>query len=365
MRFTTLATSPLLFGSASLVAAVSPPLPQDAYTPRGVSNIIPQGTKVHQEHEDRTCFILGTFDPDFDEFSVSLVDGIVNGHLTDGFCHNHATGVVKDSKGNNCVFDDRLSGLRCSAESPTTSFNLTIRQPPAVNYPKASAVQAIQNALEHVCTRYPPTCALIPSVMEVVLSSMEVIADVARLYKAILTGQGLEDFNRPALPELSETSHGTSARAGHSNDQGSFAVIDNVLHSAILEFICEELCSPICDHIPSIMRIVDSILKGNADLQELTNAFQYYLARITPADVQTITEGAEDIYDIFATTPSKIEDLVDAIKIDYRTLGLDGTWRLLRAGLSVYFRLSPSDEHKLFQTLGDIISRFDASGASN
>ncbi|KXH56109.1 hypothetical protein CSAL01_07141 [Colletotrichum salicis] len=503
MRFTTLATSPLLFGSASLVAAVSPPIPQDASTPGGVSNILPQGTKAHQEHEDRTCFILGTFDPDFDEFSVSLVDGPVNGHLIDGFCHIHATGVVQDSQGNNCVFDDRLSSLRCSAEFPTTSFNLTIRQPPAVNYPKASvrpqmasctsllrtvclekvkaqcawcfhhntdpdcsqltfcpwrlslqhsiasspsptpisdgtrctgvkpslpawhqylrwcrdhpesdrcpylpwtlnpktvhsdnafndaigsiwcqvfgrchhsdisgltppkAVQAIQNALEHVCTRYPPTCALIPSVMEVVLSSMEVIADIARLYKAILTGQGLEDFNRPALPELSETTHGTSARSEHSNDQGSLAVIDNVLHSAILEFICEELCSPICDHIPSIMRIVDSILKGNADLQELTNAFQYYLARMTPADVQTITEGAEDIYDIFATTPSKIEDLVDAIKTDYRTLGLDGTWRLLRAGLSVYFRLSPSDEHKLFQTLGDIISRFDASGASN
>ncbi|KAJ0296012.1 hypothetical protein COL5a_003018 [Colletotrichum fioriniae] len=199
--------------------------------------------------------------------------------------------------------------------------------------------------------------------MEVVLSSMEVIADISRLATAFVTGHGLEDYSRPALPKSSGTSHAAPARIGHSDSQGSLSVIDNTLRSATLEFICEELCSPLCDHIPSVMKIVDSILKGNADLQELTNAFQYYLARITSADVQTLTEGAEDIYDIFVATPSKLEDLIDAIKIDLGTLGVDGTWRLLRAGLSIYFRLSPSEEHKLFQTLGNVVTRFDASSA--
>ncbi|KAK1722257.1 uncharacterized protein BDZ83DRAFT_754512 [Colletotrichum acutatum] len=194
---------------------------------------------------------------------------------------------------------------------------------------------------------------------------MEVIADVSRLATAFVTGHGLEDYSRPALPKSSGTSHGENARIGHPDSQGNLTVIDNTLSSAALEFICEELCSPLCDHIPSVMRIVDSILKGNADLQELTNAFQYYLARITPTDVQTLTEGAEDIYDIFVATPSKLEDLIDAIKIDLGTLGVNGTWRLLRAGLSIYFRLSPSDEHNLFRTLGDIITHFDASNASS
>ncbi|KAK1716391.1 hypothetical protein BDP67DRAFT_487869 [Colletotrichum lupini] len=505
MKFTTIATSPLLLGSASLVTAVSPSVPLDQAIPRGISSINLQGTDVDQKNDGRLCFTLGTFDSHFGEYDVSLVDESVDGHLANGFCYNHATKVVQDSQGNDCVFDDTVSNLRCSAESPKTKFDLTIRQPPAVDYSKTSVrpemtpctsllravclekvkaqcawcshhttdpechkatfcpwrlspkyglssspspsptpvydgsrctggkpflpawhqylrwcrdhpesircpylpwtlnpktihsdnafndaigfiwcnllgrcqhsdisaitppktVQVIQNALEHVCTRYPPTCPFIPPVMEVVLSSMEVIADVSRLATAFFTGHGLEDYSRPALPKSPETSHGAPARIGHSDSQGSLSVVDNALRSATLEFICEELCSPLCDHIPSVMRIVDSILKGNADLQELTNAFQYYLARITPADVQTLTEGAEDIYDIFVATPSKLEDLIDAVKTDLETLGLDGTWRLLRAGLSIYFRLSPSDEHNLLRTLGDIITRFDASGASS
>ncbi|EXF73176.1 hypothetical protein CFIO01_12248 [Colletotrichum fioriniae PJ7] len=503
MKFTTFATSPLLLGPASLVTAVSPSVPLDQAIPGGISSIKPQGTKVDQKSDGRLCFTLGTFDSHFGEFAVSLVDEPVDGHLADGFCHNHTTKVVQDSQGNNCVFDNRTSNLHCSAESPKTKFDLNIRQPPAVDYSKTSVrpemmpctsllravclekvkaqcawcsqhttdpechkatfcpwrlspkyglsispspspttvydgsrctggkpflpawhqylrwcrdhpesdkcpylpwtlnpktihsdnafndaigfircnllgqcqhsdisaltpsktVQVLQNALEHVCTRYPPTCLFIPPVMEVVLSSTEVIADVSRLATAFVTGHGLEEYSRPALPKSSGTSHAAPARIGHSDSQGSLSVIDNTLRSATLEFICEELCSPLCDHIPSVMGIVDSILKGNADLQELTNAFQYYLARITPADVQTLTEGAEDIYDIFVATPSKLEDLIDAIKIDLGTLGIDGTWRLLRAGLSIYFRLSPSDEHKLFQTLGDVIARFDASSA--
>ncbi|OHE91352.1 hypothetical protein CORC01_13329 [Colletotrichum orchidophilum] len=510
MKFTALATSPLLFASASVATAVSLPVPQaPSNNPQG----IPQGADFHQEHNDCAYFTIGTFDTSFSEFSVSLVDEPVDGHLVNGFCLNRSSGLVQDSQRNNCIFDDKLESLSCSgAVAGTTKFRLGIRQPPTVNYIKRSeapqmtpctsllrnvcldivkdqyawcfhnpadsdcykfkfcpwrlkmdpeyglisrdkfnpvspsitpkcqgnwrapsnpslpawfqylrwcrdhpesdrcpylpwflnpktvhsdnafnnaidfiwcqvlgqcqnsnsstltppkVVQLIQDGLEHFCTRHPPSCVLIPSVMEVVLSSMEVTADVWRLYEAILTGSSLGDFNRPTIPKLPQASHAALAPSEHSNDQGGHAVIKDALQSATLEFICEEICSPLCDYIPSVMTIISSILEGDADLQQLAVAFRQHLTSLTPTDVSALTEGAEDVFDIFATTPSKLGELVNALETDFERIGLHGTWKLLRAGLSVYFNLTPSDETKLFQALGDIIARFHPLSTSN
>ncbi|TKW54269.1 hypothetical protein CTA1_6441 [Colletotrichum tanaceti] len=289
MKLNAVSASPLLLASATaarVAVSINPsssiphPVPLTAFS---------QDDPLHRPQKDHCCFTLGSFDPSTGRYPLSLLDGSVGESLVDDsrlgqgpFCFNHTTGIVQDTNGAHCIFDEASHKFHCCHNcTGKTNFRLNIHHQQG----GAFATIAAQTDVDAQCSVEPHSC-LPPWHRALKWCQQHPNSDKCPWLPWTLSSQTIKSDNGNALRfgigYILDALCGLLPDTCPVTSQIKDVVPRLELRRTIQGFqdilgLASEVADPLCPFIPFTMDAVLSILEALSDISRLGQVVRAYV----------------------------------------------------------------------------------------
>ncbi|TQN69538.1 hypothetical protein CSHISOI_05961 [Colletotrichum shisoi] len=302
MKFNAVSASPLLLASATAARVAVSINPSSTPHPEPLTTFSPNAPP-HRPQKDYCCFTLGSFDPSTGRYPLSLLDGSVGESLVDGsrldqgpFCFNHTTGIVQDTNGAHCIFDEATHKFHCCDNcTGKSNFRLNIHHQQGSAFATILArsdVDAQSSVEPHSCPppwhralkwcqQHPNSdrCPWLPWT----LSSQTIKSDNGH---ALRFGIGF------ILDHLCAWLPGTCPVTSNIKDVVPKLELRRTIQGFqdILDLACE-VADPLCPFIPLVMDSVLSILEALSDISRLGQAVRTYVDANNNIDLRALSRS--------------------------------------------------------------------------
>ncbi|WQF88327.1 hypothetical protein CDEST_13341 [Colletotrichum destructivum] len=302
MKFNAVSASPLLLASATAARVAVAINPSPTPHPEPLTYISQDGP-LHRPHKDYCCFTLGSFDPSTGRYPLSPFDGSVGESLVDGsrlgqgpFCFNHTTGIVQDTNGAHCIFDEASHKFHCCDNcTGKTNFRLNIHHQQG----SASATIVARNDVDAQCSMEPHSCPP-PWHRALKWCQQHPNSDRCPWLPWTLSSHNIKSDNGDALrfgigfilDQLCGWLPGTCPVTSNIKDVVPRLELRRTIQGFqdILDLACE-VADPLCPFIPLVMDAVLSILEALSDISRLGQAARAYVDTNNSIDMRALSRS--------------------------------------------------------------------------